>query len=350
MPPQPLTILVTAVGGDLGQALVKALRIAALPCRVLGADTGDRHSGVAFVERLLRLPPASDPDYLAALDGWCRQYAVAAVVPGCEPEIRRLMDLPGLALPGGARVVCLPGPVFEAFGDKLVCYRRLEHEVPLAAFADGRDRLAVDALARRYGFPLVVKERRASGSRGLLLAPDRERLDLALALVAEPVVQEFLDDAGGEFSVGVFRAGAREAALAFRRQLGPGGASWFAATVADAEVTDYALRVARVVPCAGSLNVQVRRSRNGVRLLEVNPRFSSLVAARAAAGFTDAEWSVRLALGLPLDWPPRTRSLAFARVMDEMLDLGDGFRMVREWLPGSPPVSLKQNAERREAT
>jgi biotin carboxylase len=230
----------------------------------------------------------------------------------------------------------------SVFDDKLLAMRALHGAVELAAFADGTNDAEVDELVRRTGFPVVVKGRRSSGSRTLHVVHSTGELSGALANVALPLVQAYLDDAGGEFSAGIFRSTVFDSTIVFRRKLGPGlGLSWEAEVVDAEEIGRYAENVARLVTAAGSVNVQVRLTDAGPRLLEVNPRFSSLVAARAAAGFEDVDWSLRLALGLPLEPPAPFRRLRFRRFFGEVVDTGNGFGGVPEWLPRCLPASRR---------
>lgn len=172
-------------------------------------------------------------------------------------------------------------------------------------------------------------------------AATRQELDEAVAQARQPVVQRYIDDSGGEFSVGVFAHEQFESAIAFRRELGPGGASWFAETVDDEDVLDYAMKVAKAAGLRGSANVQVRKSRDGVRLLEINPRFSSLAAARAFCGFHDVQWELEAAIGLPLT-PPTPggyRRMRFRRFLHELVDTGHGYGGVPEWSPRPWPAA-----------
>jgi hypothetical protein len=85
--------------------------------------------------------------------------------------------------------------------------------------------------------------------------------------------------------------------------------------------------------------VQVRRSPAGIRLLEINGRFSSLVAFRALCGFRDVEWSLAHALGHVPEPPVGPyRALRFRRFFHELVDDGDGYEAVDRWLPrvGAP--------------
>lgn len=338
---RPVQVLVTAVGGDLGQALVKALRLSSQPVVCHGCDMDGAGVGCAFVDSFHVVPRADSPRYVEALDRICRSLAIDAVVPASEPEIYALSRLGRPPrLPCGTPLVCQEALWVDKYGDKLACMQALQGKVELAPFADGSDGEAVARLVAEAGFPVAVKSRRSSGSRSLRIANDDSQLRAALATTHLPLVQAFIDASEGEFSVGVFVCEHFSSAIAFKRDLGPVGASWYAETSTDESVLDYATRIASSAGLRGSANVQARKSARGVRLLEVNSRFSSLVAARAACGFRDAEWSVALALGRRPEAPAGSyRHIRFRRFFHELVDFGAGFQAASEWRPKEGPIS-----------
>jgi carbamoyl-phosphate synthase large subunit len=330
----PLRILVTAVGGDFGQALVKALRLGRPAIACHGCDMDGRGIGAAFVDSFQEVPRSDDPRYADELARLASSLGVDAVVPGSEPEIATLSRLGEPPRVAGIPVVCQPARWLDTYGDKLVCMQALSGRVPLAAFADGSNADAVARLAAEAGFPLIVKPRRSSGSRHVRMAHDRSELDRALRSMPRPFVQAAIDESGGEFSIGVFQGGGFFSAIAFRRELGPVGCSWYAETSTDPAVLEYGAAVAQAAGVRGSANIQVRKSAQGVRLLEINPRFSSLVAARALCGFRDLEWSIDAALGRRTIPPGEPfKQIRFRRFFHELIDVGEGFGRMGEWDP-----------------
>lgn len=340
-----LRVLVTGVDGDSGQGLVKALRVSRTPMEIHGCDVGARGVGATFVAGFHLVPPASAGEtYVDRLDRICDRHKVDAVVPSTPAEIDVLCGQE--RLPCGTPLICLPASYREAYDDKLRCYRSLEGALPLAAFADGSDPAAVRRIADQHGFPLIVKRRRGRGGDSFHVVKSEEELEPALLKTAEPVVQAFIDDSGGEYTTGVFAADGRVTAICFRRKLGRTGSSWYAETVDDPEVIAYAESVARASALRGSANVQVRKSAEGVRLLEINARFSSLSLARAFAGFRDVEWSIALALGRTPEIPREGyRSIRFQRFVHEMVDEGRGYAPVPQWSRWSRAKLLREPPE-----
>src|SRR5687767_5035881 len=142
-----------------------------------GCDVSGRGVGGTFVRSLHVVPPATaGPAYVERLDRICRKYRFDAVVPSTPVEIDALRGVP---LPSGVPVVSLPPSYRETYDDKLQCYRALEGAVPLAPFADGADRGAVDRLVRHHGFPVIVKRRRGRGGESFHVAKTGEELAAA---------------------------------------------------------------------------------------------------------------------------------------------------------------------------
>ena len=331
MTPSPIRLLITAVNGTLGQALVKALRLQPEKYFLAGCDATDG-IGRNFVDRFFSVPMATDAGYLAALEEICREQAISAVVPASEAEMGVLS--PVRAIASALPVVCQPAKWIETFGDKLNCMNALSSKLPLPRFADAQDESAVQALAERCGFPLVHKPRHGSGSRNLRHIRSYDELRAHLKDETPSIVQEYICDRGGEFSAGLFANESATSVIIFHRRLDGIGCSWFAETVEDNEIQQQCLQFAQVSKLRGAANLQFRKNERGVFLLEVNARFSSLAAARALAGFADVEWSVRQALGMPLPTPPASfRRVRFQRFFGELADTGDGYKPVPGWQP-----------------
>ena len=338
---RPVRALVTAVGGDLGQALVKALRLSTQPVECLGCDMDSQSAGRVFVDEFRAVPPATETeDYLAALDKICRTLEVDAILPASEPEIEVLSRAKPLS--SGSVIVCQRPNWLDTFGDKLTCMTALRGQVDLVPFADGADRPQVENLVAESGFPVVVKSRRSSGSRSFRIAHTERELGSAVAETESPIVQAHIDAAFGEFSIGVFVCESFEAIIGFRREIGPGGSSWTAETVDDQQVLEYVRQVSHAAQVRGAVNVQVRKSLTGVRLLEINPRFSSLAAARALCGFRDVEWSLELAMGREPARPTAPfKAIRFRRFLHEVVDFGEGAGALPAWAPRSVATATK---------
>lgn len=328
-----IQVWVTGVSGDLGQAVVKALRLSHRKFLIHGSDVNDEGAGIAFVDAFHILPKADDSGYIDCLNFYCEYHDISVVIPASEPEIYSLSKLGSVPqLPCGTKILCQPNSWIETYGDKLRCMQELLGHIDIAPFADGYDQDKTQELISSVGFPLILKERKSSGSKGVLKVSNSKDLDQALRNMSSPLVQGYIDDSFGEYSVGVFATKDLIRCFSFKRRLGPGGCSWFAEFSDDADVLEYALKIARFTNVRGAVNIQVRKSSLGVKLLEINPRISSLIAARAVSGFRDLEWCLDLILGYSsYEKPPKIRPVRYQRIITELVDFGTGFGRIAQW-------------------
>lgn len=328
----PLPVLVTACGGDLGQSIIKAMRLDNMDLFVHGTDANAHGIGAAFVHDFHVLPFASSPHYMDEISALIVAHGIRAILPSSEQEIavltRERAHLEGL----GAKLICQEDSWIATYGEKLTCMSALEGKVPLAPFCDGDDEHAVREFIAHNTYPFIIKARASRGSTGVRLVRDAAEMRAALSELDGPILQGYIEDTYGEFSIGAFGHGGNYELVAFQRTLGVVGCSWFAQVDQDAEVLDYARDVARATGLVGSANIQVRKSAQGVRLLEINPRFSSLSSARAACGFNDVAWSMRQALSMPLELTDVfIKEMKFQRFFGELVDFGAGFKRIEAW-------------------
>jgi ribosomal-protein-alanine N-acetyltransferase len=357
--PRNIRVLVTATCGDVGQAVMKSLLMADSRFVVHAADTNDGAAAM-FVPpgRFHRVPSARlEVDYslyVAAIDKLCREHALEAVIPASEAEIRAFSVLPSHPmLPCGALIVGQPLHITATHGDKLRSFQCLAAQAALADFCDGTDRATVDVFIAKHGFPLIVKERQSQGMRGVSVVQDRDELEMLLPRFDQPLLQMLLKGDDQEYSVGVFSHGDDVRLISFQRRLDNMGCSWYARLDRNAVVLDYARQIALAAGTQGSINVQLRVTPDGPRLLEINPRFSSLAAARAACGFNDVAWSVQQALGLPVDgcplFPPHFEYQRYV-ADSERRSPGGLLEVPEAWLPlpkpPPPPLGIKLESER----
>ena len=128
---EKLRILVTAIGGDLSQAIVKCLRMAKEPVTILGGDCDKHGIGSAFVDQFYHLPSANEFNYVDALNKICIDNRIDAVIPGSEPEILTLSKAVHFRNKNmNSILVCQDFLWIEKYGDKLSCYNYLSDKIP----------------------------------------------------------------------------------------------------------------------------------------------------------------------------------------------------------------------------
>lgn len=312
------TVLVTAVGGGgVGEQVVKALRLADRPFRIVGTDADWRSAGLQDVDIPVILPHASAPAYLDTVLAVCLRLGVRGLFPGSVPEL--------IALARARGSLAAAGVVLFANADEVI--------------ATGLDKAATAAALARHGFspprslmisaeadllqlpflPAILKPATGGGgSANVFVAQTAAELRLFGAYLLEGhhrvLAQEYIGTAADEYTVGVLSdlEGSFIQSIAVRRNILPAfsnrsrvGNRTGNPVLGDQlvvsngisqgeigpfpEVTGPCERMAAALRSRGPLNIQCRFVEGEVRVFEINPRFSGTTSLRALAGFNEPD-------------------------------------------------------------
>lgn len=287
-----MRVLVSGVGGGVGQSVMKSLRASNLDPWILAVDAEPLAAGLYRADAAALIPLASDPDFVASLIALAKRHQVQAIVPGSDPELPVLaVERDRIERETGASVIVSSADTVAIGWDKARTVEFLEAE-GLMAPPSAVDLEAARSLARYVGYPLVVKPRFGSASRGVVVVADQAELENAWTRTRDPIAQQQL--VGDECTCGTFvdRNGSVRGTIILRRTLS-GGATYRATVDHDPETERYISSIAAALRSRGPCNIQLRRTKAGPVAFEFNPRFSGTTAARTGAGFNEVEAALR---------------------------------------------------------
>lgn len=278
-----MKVLVTAIGGDVGQAIALVLKRHYPDCEIVGSDVKKIASKMDLVDKYLVSPPAEDLNFL----GWMKQtildHGITVVIPASDAEVIALLETDDV----GASVV---GPSRSAVAiskDKLLTANFFsQNEI------DGPQTQDILSVAPT-SYPVIVKPRSGRGSRDIYICNDIEDLASLRHKFPQSIVQEMLSPADAEMTCAVYRSeisGTR--VLVMNRKLSGGTTSWIR-VVEDDRISRYCEKIAECLNLRGSINIQLIATIDGPKAFEINGRFSSTVAMRDQLGFCDLHWSIQ---------------------------------------------------------
>ncbi len=307
-------VLLTGAGGAAAVSFIKAVR--GEPYVIHAADMDANAAGLYLVPaaRRHRLLAGADSGFVTHLLDLCRRHAIDVLVPTVDSELLGVATAEAAFASAGVRVMVASAQTLATCLDKSILLRTCSDTVPVGRYA------VLDAAFSSAGweFPLIVKPRSGSGSRGIELV----RSEAQLAGVRHDgcmVAQEFLP--GEEYSVDVLAGrDSRVAAAVPRARLKvDSGIAVAARTLHDPELEDFARRVATRIGLRYTANIQFRRNSQGMPvLLEVNARFPGTMPLTVHSGVNMPLLSLREVLGEPLPAGPLPfRDIAVVRYWAE---------------------------------
>jgi len=284
---EKINVLVTGVGGGVGQSIVKAIKLSQLDCNIVVTDAHPLAAGIYRGNKGYLVPLARSPRFLEVIIDICKKEKIHAILIGLDPELpvfashREVVeDLTG------AKVVVSSPEVVKIGYDKWETYTFLKNN----AFPYPRSTLPEDRgnFVDEVGFPIIIKPRTGSASRDVYLARNSEELEVFIKRVENSIIQEYLGSETEEYTSGVVMFDEILGAITIKRELKRGVT--FRALVDNYETVKAAsVSIASALCPFGPCNFQMRVVQGAPVTFEINTRFSGTTAIRAAFGFNEVE-------------------------------------------------------------
>jgi carbamoyl-phosphate synthase large subunit len=285
-------VLITAIGGNVGQGVLKALRASARSFYICAIDMEPLSAGFSLVDAYYTTPRTGAPAFREALTEIVRREAIAAIYV-CSPTELEFFAEQAAALADelGVSTFVNPLSVVRTGSDKLATAEFLrDHGFPFPDTVACEDKAGMERLVREHGFPLFAKPRRGSSSRNVFIVNSIGEVNAAQTLVPDLVLQQYLSDDAGEFTAATLSGadGRVRALIVLRRELLQ-GTTYRTELVEDESFNQQVVRIVETLGAVGPCNLQFRVRDGHVIAFEINPRFSGTSGIRYLYGFNDCE-------------------------------------------------------------
>jgi carbamoyl-phosphate synthase large subunit len=296
---------ISCVNSLVGQGVVKSLAACDLARRleltgfdyVPGTVGGEWVKPTYLLPDILR-PGVSEEQWLDALTRHIEERGIEILLVGIGFELPLMAKHRERILARtGCRVLVSSPENVERCEDKYLTARFLAERGlnPPATWLPGE--------AGGVVFPAVVKPRTGTGSKGLRIVRSQEELDIALAGLDKPMIQEEVGSRDTEYTCGALCFGGEvKSVICLRRVLRDGNtnAAWHDRDTPPA-IEEHVREAVKALAPDGPANLQLRLDSSGrPRVFEINLRFSGSTAMRAQFGVNEPEMAVKAMLGLPL--------------------------------------------------
>jgi carbamoyl-phosphate synthase large subunit len=314
---RPLRVLVTGAGGPAAIAAMKSLR-AEDSVELLAADMDPWAAGLYLVPPAARtlIPAGAAPGFADALLARCLMLGVDVILPTVDAELRPLAYARETFRAAGIDLLLAPAAALDIILDKLLLAEHCAGVVRVPS----TELFGPSVDPASWTYPVVVKPREGSGSRGVVIVGSAAELAERAALdrSASLIVQEFLP--GEEYSVDVLAdaEGRVIASVPRLRARVDSGVSVGGRTVHDPEVEWFGRAVAKATGVTFVANVQCKRDQGGSpALLEVNPRMPGTLGLTIASGVDMPRLALAALLGRPVPEKLDFCERAVVRFLDE---------------------------------
>ena len=285
-------ILITAVGGNIGQGIIKALRAAKRKYYIVGIDMEPLSAGFSMVDSYYRTLRTGGRSFFRELKKIAKKERLEAIYV-CSPSELEYFSVNQKKFEQelGLTIFVNPPDVVRLGSDKLWTahfLRDVHLSYPETVLAT--DKKGVEGLIGRYGFPLIMKPRFGFTSKNVFAVDSRKEIESIQTLVPDMILQRYLPDFTHEYTAATVSGKDKKvrATIVLHRELNQ-GTTYRTELVEDKSITKQVINVVNALGAVGSCNLQFRLLGDQIFVFEINPRFSGTCGVRYLYGFNDAE-------------------------------------------------------------
>jgi len=310
-------ILVSGASGIVGYGILKCLKNSNV--RLFGSSIYDDTPANCFSDVILNPPASTEKEYIPWLLHTIKEQSLDMIIPGIELDMEVWNNNRDAICETGCIPVLNDKSLIELCLDKWAFYQKMED-----AGIECRIKTSNEDNYDLFNTPFVVKPRKGFGSQGFRVIHNRDDYNECKSEIGNSlIIQEMVGVPEQEYTIACFFDFSSElkAIISLRRKLSKQGYTELAEVVdVNEEIKPIIMELARVFRPVGPTDFQFRRTENGWKLLEINPRISSSTSIRAAFGYNEAKMCIDYFIyGKDIEQPHITPGKAIRYVEDYII-------------------------------
>ncbi len=314
-------IFVTGASSLIGYGILKSIRSLKKSYKIIGSTIHKFSIAPAFTDVCIEAPYSGSEGYIDWFIKVIKDYNIDLVIPSFEEDViflnnnRKEIELTGV------KVVLNNSELVQLCNDKWEFYKVLKsnkclHAIPSSLSSD------LHKLESEFGLPLLLKPRQGNASKGIVEVYEKETFDLHKEGIGKKLmVQPLIGKDDEEFTTGAFcdGNGGYYAIITFKRKLSKQGYTNEVEVFKSEKIEEAVLDICKILKPLGPTNFQFRIHEGVVKLLEINPRFSSSTSMRTAFGYNDALMAIEYYLEGKIPKQPKIKEGKAIRYIEDFI-------------------------------
>lgn len=318
-------IAVMSVGSGVGQSVISSCNLSNLPLFTVGLGMNPFAFGAYECDVMDMIPMIYADNYIDEVVKKCEKYSIDLIIPGSDDEAHILSKNIEIFNNIGVEVVVSAPELNDLIRSKASMCQELNSIADIFVKSYKKDELEQLLKASKIKFPLIAKPLAGFASRGveiLLSLEDLAKLndnhiiqELAIPKDDDPFYEEYMRKINNrqnpqisEISIQILtgKDGRFLGKMASYNKLNNG----VPIEMLPYDVDYIWAEMDRITPYLntighrGPLNIQGRWTNEGLKLFEINARFTGITGWRALMGFNEVEYCIKDWLGIEDEIPP----------------------------------------------
>ena len=314
-----ITVAVSCVGSGIGQSIVNSCRLSQLPLRVIGFDMNPLTFARFDCDVFIESRPIESPSYVQYIIAICKSHSVDLIFPGTDQEVSLFSKNKSMFEAENIGVVVADFDFIKICRNKRDTYRIVSNSSDVFVGSFSQDEFKIALSNNEVDFPVIIKPSGGSASKGVQILKNTNDLvnlseDCVIQELAKPrksdpnyaaytaAISEGKNTQLSEISIQLVtsRNGDLLGKMATQNRLKNGVPVEILPVDEPETIWDKIndlLPVFKNLGLCGPLNLQGRITDKGLKLFELNARFTGITGLRAKFGFNEVEACIKSWLG-----------------------------------------------------
>ncbi len=281
-------ILVSGASGIIGYGILKSLR--GFGYKLIGTTIYKDSIASNFSDLVEIVPSTNTEGYIESLISIIKKHQIDLVIPAIEVDVIKMSEFKDRIESETSTLVLTNNiELIKVCSDKWLFYQKLKKfnsPYMIETFLD---------IDRDFKFPLILKPRKGSSSKGIVIVHDNDTLYSYKSKIGNDLmIQPLIGSSDEEYTVSAFfdKNSNLCSFICLKRKLSGEGFTQIAQTVEIDNIENVLLDLAKIFNPIGATNFQFRIDKKQLKILEINPRISSATSIRTAFGYNESLMSV----------------------------------------------------------
>lgn len=292
---------------------------------IIAGDCSDTAPALYFADSMYKLPRINEANYVSSIINACNKENISLVVPTIDTDLLLLSDSKQyIEANTSAKVLISDIHTIEICRDKSRTQRFLVEN----GFGVPKMYSNKEIENNENSYPLFIKPKYGSSSINTFKAHNSSELKTFTNIIDDPIVQDFME--GEEYTVDVFldfESNIITVVPRIRLAVRSGEISK-GKIVKDRDIIDDVTRLMKALKPIGQITVQLMKTDNGIKYIEINPRFGGGAPMSIKSGADSCMNLFKLLMGEKLQYNENYRdNLTFLR-FDSSICLDENLKII----------------------
>jgi|TARA_B110000046_G_scaffold17847_2_gene17081 nucleoside-diphosphate-sugar epimerase len=320
MKQKEIKIAITCIGTGVGQSIINSIKLSSLPIKTIGFGNNPFAYGAYDCDELDYTPSIYSDNYIDDLIRKCKDHKVDLLIPSLDDEILFFANNKIKFELHGINVLYVDNKEFVSLcRDKEFMSNELNKVSNFFVKSYNRNSINSAIEKGKVHYPLIAKPKNGFSSNGIVIINRKEDLlkisdnhiiqELAIPRKVDPNYDFFINQIsignntqvseisiqlvfspsghlmGKMYSYNKLKNGIPIEIIPFQNE--------YVTEAIDKLIPEFLVRGVK-----GSINIQGRLTDKGLKLFEINPRFTGITGLRALMGFNEVEACIKEWLGI----------------------------------------------------